>query len=687
MAHPAIEHYFGDWTDKLSISSLESGYIRIFDVVFSLSDGDLRYFSGPSWLETQMHSDFDDSQRTWQAVTYIKASHLKSKEEIEIQAKDGSIYDEDYYLRAGAGSPYIGYPKTYYGVDHAKHFPTLAEELTKAFPERGRILDLGCATGVLVNELQKLGWDAHGVDISQWAVEHAVCPNVTRGDARSLPFPEDFFDVMISQDVMEHIPTSDLRKVFAEFTRTTKAGGTLFHFIPFYDRSAPAEEYVHLSTAGKSWWDSFFSQTSHIRIAHSPEEGNQWDYSHGILYRYYHLEVAKEGEGSRLVPEVNVRSSANAGFSASEKVLSPGSDDFMVLQVNAKAPSEQYRVHNVSEQLELAGFPHKVLNLPELYANSEKAERLFDEASVILFHRVAYDSLLDKLCARARSRGATLVCETDDLTFFPGLDPRWVDGLRYLSPADVTLYYEGLDRYHRMLTVCDAGLFSTGFLAQIAESMGRQSWILRNALGGEFLDAAESAYRRKPSAATAKLRLGYCSGTKTHDRDFALFAPVLLQLMESDRRLELAILGHLKLPPEFSQLGGRVRHYEPVPWEEVPEILATFSINLAPLELDNPFCRAKSELKYFEAGVLGIPTIASNTDEFAHGIDSGKNGFLVSNEQELEDCLQRLISDQKLREQMGDAARQDVLVRYTPAARARDVAQVLGEIRERKLHR
>jgi len=396
----------------------------------------------------------------------------------------------------------------------------------------------------------------------------------------------------------------------------------------------------------------------------------------------------QNGETIRVADPTEARPKGDVAVVVSGRQLSPGSNGFMVLQINAIAPSEQYRVHNVSEQLELARIPHKVLNLPELYADPDKAARLFDEASVIIFHRVAYDSLLEKLCARARSRGATLVCETDDLTFFPGLDPRWVDGLRYLSPADVTLYYEGVDRYHRMMTLCDAGLFSTNFLARLAERMGLRSWTLRNALGKDFLDAADRAYkRRKAQNVTAKVRLGYCSGTRTHDRDFALFAPVVLRLMESDPRLELVILGHLQLQAEFSPFGARIQHHDLVPWKKVPEILATFNINLAPLELDNPFCRAKSELKYFEAGILGIPTIASHTGEFACGIENGANGFLVSDERELEDSLLRLINDGKLREEVGNAARQNVLARYTPSARARDLVQVLGEMRERKLHR
>lgn len=362
------------------------------------------------------------------------------------------------------------------------------------------------------------------------------------------------------------------------------------------------------------------------------------------------------------------------------------SKSLMVLQVNAMAPSEQYRVHNVFEQLELSAIPHKLLSLSELEDNPDRTEAVFFEASFIIFHRTAYTSLLGKLCADARRRGVTLVYETDDLIFFPHIDPCWVDGLRHLPPHEVFHYYEGVERYKRMMQLCDVGLFSTTFLAALAQKMGlRRSWVLRNALGRPFLEAADRAYQqRQLQKGSGKVRLGYSSGTKTHDRDFAEFASVLLRVMERNANIELAILGHLELPEHFRLLGSRIRHYTHVPWVQVPEILATFDINLAPLELVNPFCRAKSELKYFEAGIMGIPTIASCTDEFRYAIENGKNGFLVSNEVELEDSLLRLIGDKALRKEMGIAAREDVMVRYLPSPRAKELVQILHEMKRKE---
>ena len=42
------------------------------------------------------------------------------------------------------------------------------------------------------------------------------------------------------------------------------------------------------------------------------------------------------------------------------------------------------------------------------------------------------------------------------------------------------------------------------------------------------------------------------------------------------------------------------------------------------------FTNCKSELKYFEAAVVGTVTIASPTFTFARAIDDGKNGFIAN---------------------------------------------------------
>jgi glycosyltransferase involved in cell wall biosynthesis len=76
-------------------------------------------------------------------------------------------------------------------------------------------------------------------------------------------------------------------------------------------------------------------------------------------------------------------------------------------------------------------------------------------------------------------------------------------------------------------------------------------------------------------------------------------------------------------------LHGQIEWREFVPLDQLPNEIAQFDVNLAPLEVGNPFCEAKSELKYFEAALAGVPTIASPTGPYRRAIRHGETGFLV----------------------------------------------------------
>ncbi len=93
-------------------------------------------------------------------------------------------------------------------------------------------------------------------------------------------------------------------------------------------------------------------------------------------------------------------------------------------------------------------------------------------------------------------------------------------------------------------------------------------------------------------------------------------------------------------------------------------------INLAPLEIENPFCEGKSELKYFEGSIYGLLTIASATQTFKEVIKNGKNGFLCNSEKEWISTLTELIEAPKLIQKIRENAFLDTILNYTPIALA-----------------
>jgi 2-polyprenyl-3-methyl-5-hydroxy-6-metoxy-1,4-benzoquinol methylase len=94
----------------------------------------------------------------------------------------------------------------------------------------GRLLDIGCATGLFAKVAQDDGFDAYGVDISEYAVREG---KKLLGDKISvanveekMPFPNDFFDVITVWDVLENMKHPD--SFLNDASRVLKDNGLIF---------------------------------------------------------------------------------------------------------------------------------------------------------------------------------------------------------------------------------------------------------------------------------------------------------------------------------------------------------------------------------------------------------------------------------------------------------------------------
>jgi len=94
-----------------------------------------------------------------------------------------------------------------------------------------KLLDIGCATGFLLQEAQCQGAEVYGIDINHWAVKQA---KKELPDARIYSgqlnkaieekfFIEDYFDIIIGTDVIEHI--RDVKSFFRDMLRIMKQSG------------------------------------------------------------------------------------------------------------------------------------------------------------------------------------------------------------------------------------------------------------------------------------------------------------------------------------------------------------------------------------------------------------------------------------------------------------------------------
>jgi len=108
--------------------------------------------------------------------------------------------------------------------------------------EEIKILDFGCGRGRSVLKLKLEGYDAVGVDIDRQPIENATSVFQHFGfksdeylfeieeDCR-LPFADTYFDIVFSEQVVEHI--KNIEVFFGGIANKIKTGGISFHAFPY----------------------------------------------------------------------------------------------------------------------------------------------------------------------------------------------------------------------------------------------------------------------------------------------------------------------------------------------------------------------------------------------------------------------------------------------------------------------
>ena len=105
----------------------------------------------------------------------------------------------------------------------------------------GRLLDNGCGLGTYLDALAPYSEARFGLEVeadrARRAAQHAV--GVAVGVGEALPFPKDCFDLVLSNEVIEHV--TDDRRYAEEMVRVTRPGGRIVVFCP--NRWYPVEQH------------------------------------------------------------------------------------------------------------------------------------------------------------------------------------------------------------------------------------------------------------------------------------------------------------------------------------------------------------------------------------------------------------------------------------------------------------
>jgi hypothetical protein len=157
-----------------------------------------------------------------------------------------------YYFANCCGLPYRR-------DDHwLQFFGTIAERIDAGIQPR-RVLDAGCALGILVETLRGRGIDAEGIDISSYAIANVhepIRPFCRQGSIASELSGR--YDLIVSIEVLEHMPPRDGEEAIANFCRHTD--DVLFSSTPSDHR-----EPSHVNVQPAEYWAEQFARHGFYR--------------------------------------------------------------------------------------------------------------------------------------------------------------------------------------------------------------------------------------------------------------------------------------------------------------------------------------------------------------------------------------------------------------------------------------
>lgn len=113
------------------------------------------------------------------------------------------------------------------------------EEVVEIIKDKeGRMLDVGLGLGFVEKSLLRLNkkdLTFYGIDISKFAIAKArkkLAGKFTRGSILQIPFASEYFDLVLSLEILEHIPPFQTFKALDELWRVLKKRGLVIVSVP-----------------------------------------------------------------------------------------------------------------------------------------------------------------------------------------------------------------------------------------------------------------------------------------------------------------------------------------------------------------------------------------------------------------------------------------------------------------------
>lgn len=337
-----------------------------------------------------------------------------------------------------------------------------------------------------------------------------------------------------------------------------------------------------------------------------------------------------------------------------------------------------YRVQQKVEFLRMTGYDAVAIDFGRA-SPTEIHEQLCFASHAIIFRLPAFSDVL-MLTLYARRLGVRLFYDIDDLIFDDRHFPGPFESYSGLIKRDTHTHLAMDNPFFRvaMAAVGDV-IVSTEPLAEIARELlgpSARVQVQRNMVGLELASTATLPRLRRDDD---KIRIFFGSGTLAHKGEFYdVVAPAIARIMAKRPQVELHLVGAFVVPTALARFASRIK-VEPagMAYGAYVDLVREADINIAVME-DSVAVDCKSELKWFEAGIFGIPSVVSPSRNYVDVLADGKDVLFARTTKKWHDELLRLVNGPALRQRIGAAAKRKIEQSYTWRAGADSLASVLG---------
>lgn len=283
--------------------------------------------------------------------------------------------------------------------------------------------------------------------------------------------------------------------------------------------------------------------------------------------------------------------------------------------------AERYRVEHVIEVIDCMEDWNALSIVP---INLVVLEAYLDFIDIVVFERSFYFEKYEWLLCACKKRHITTIFEIDDLVFNENDVDLIMDSTGFY---DIDYWTNSAKSFQKMGYLCDGYWTTNHFLAEKLENLFHgKVWILGNFFNKSQEEVSDIYIKQKKdiNSYNDQFMLGYFSGTNTHFNDFMEITDEISEFMERHKDVLLKIVGYMQIPAKLTKYieQGRIITLPFMDCCSLQKEIAEVDVNLVPL-VDNEFTNCKSEIKYFEAAMVG--TISCMTPTYVYRSLQRKN--------------------------------------------------------------